>query len=66
MLLDTLRTPMGKTARPSVGGKAPVGAPEAFPGVQGGMPLRPGLRERRRIKGRWAALVIQTYVSRNG
>lgn len=44
MLLETLSTPIGKTARPSVGGETPIGAPVATPDGRDGLWAHPGLR----------------------
>lgn len=60
MLLDTRRTPMGKIARPSVGGAIPIGAPVANPGVRGGLRVHSELSENngQRIN-RWLTNLIR-------
>ncbi len=45
MLLDTLRTPMGKTARPSVGGQTSIEDPAGTPRAHDGLRAPPGLRQ---------------------
>ena len=50
ILLDTLRTPIGKTARPSVGVKSACDAPPAPPACRGAVWRDPGLQDKQRAR----------------